>query len=81
MLSDKNRDKALILTLGSRPSLYYDYNRRQLIIEISDTISKTETVKQTRIYNSSKILFQKWNKIVMNYVNGQFDLFINNEIV
>lgn len=81
MLSDKNRDKALILTLGSRPSLYYDYNRRQLIVEITDTISKTEPVKQTRIYNSSKILFQKWNHIVMNYVNGQFDLFINNEIV
>lgn len=80
MLAEKNRDKALILTLGSRPSLYYDYNTRQLIIEISDVV-KDKTFKQTRIYNSSKILFQKWNHIVMNYVNGQFDLFINNELV
>ena len=80
MLSEKNRNKALILTLGSRPSLYYDYNTRELIIEITD---KTENTKfeQIRIYNSSALLFQKWNHIVMNYVNGQFDLFVNNEIV
>lgn len=80
ILAEKNRDKALILSLGSRPSLYYDYNTRELIIEITDKVNK-KTFKQTRIYNSSKILFQKWNTIVMNYVNGQFDLFVNNEIV
>ena len=80
ILSEKNREKALILTLGYRPSLYYDYNRRQLIIEIADIV-KDKTFKRTRIYNSSNILFQKWNHIVMNYVNGQFDLFVNNEIV
>jgi hypothetical protein len=78
ILSEKNREKALILTLGSRPSLYYDYNTRQLIIEIT---VKDKTFKQTRIYNSSNLLFQRWNHVVMNYVNGQFDLFINNEIV
>lgn len=80
ILAEKNRDKALILSLGSRPSLYYDYNTRELIIEITDKVNN-KTFKQTRIYNSSKILFQKWNTIVMNYVNGQFDLFVNNEIV
>jgi len=80
MLTEKNRDKALIITLGSRPSLYYDYNNRELIIEITDKI-ENKKFEQTRIYNSSNILFQKWNHIVMNYVNGQFDLFINNELV
>jgi hypothetical protein len=80
ILSDKHRDKALILTLGSRPSLYYDYNTRELVIEIKDKVSN-KTFQQTRIYNTSKILFQRWNHIVMNYVNGQFDLFVNNEIV
>lgn len=78
ILSEKNREKALILTLGSRPSLYYDYNTRQLIIEIT---VKDKNFKQTRIYNSSSLLFQRWNHIVMNYVHGQFDLFINNEMV
>jgi len=68
------------LTLGSRPSLYYDYNTRELVIEIKDKVSN-KTFQQTRIYNTSKILFQRWNHIVMNYVNGQFDLFVNNEIV
>jgi len=81
MLAEKNRDKALILSLGSRPSLFYDYNKRQLIIEITDYVKKDTSFKQTRIYNSSNILFQKWNHVVMNYVNGQFDLFINNELV
>jgi len=80
ILLDKHRDKALILTLGSRPSLYYDYNTRELVIEIKDKVNN-KTFQQTRIYNTSKILFQRWNHIVMNYVNGQFDLFVNNEIV
>jgi hypothetical protein len=75
----ETRDKALIMSFGSRPSLFYDYNRKQLVIEVTDYVGSE--FKQTRVYYSSNILFQKWNHMVMNYVNGQFDLFINNELV
>jgi len=80
ILTEQNRDAALILSLGSRPSIYYDYNNKELIVEIKDFV-KNQGYKQIRIYNSNKILFQKWNHVVMNYVNGQFDLFINNILV
>lgn len=80
ILTDANRPKALILSLGSRPSMYYDYDNRQLILEITDHINASE-FKQTRVYYSSKLLFQRWNHIVMNYAHGQFDLFINNQLV
>lgn len=80
VLTEANRPKALILSLGSRPSMYYDYDTRQLVIEITDYINQSE-IKQKRIYYSSKLLFQRWNHIVMNYAHGQFDLFINNELV
>lgn len=80
ILTEANRPKALVLSLGSRPSMYYDYDTRQLVIEITDYINQSE-IKQKRIYYSSKLLFQRWNHIVMNYAHGQFDLFINNALV
>jgi len=61
--------------------MFYDYRRKQLIVEMTDYVDERSEFKQTRIYYSSNILFQKWNHIVMNYVNGQFDLFINDELV
>jgi hypothetical protein len=80
ILTETNRPQALILSLGSRPSMYYDYDTRQLVIEITDYVNETD-IKQKRIYYSSNLLFQRWNHIVMNYAHGQFDLFINNILV
>ena len=78
ILTDETSHKDLILSYGSRPSLYYDYNEKCLIIEF---IENNEDSKKKRLYKSEKLLFQKWNHVVMNYVNGQYDLFINNELV
>lgn len=81
VFTETSKDKAFILSFGSRPSMFYDYRRKQLIVEMTDYVDERSEFKQTRIYYSSNILFQKWNHIVMNYVNGQFDLFINDELV
>jgi len=66
-----NTSQSLIMTFGMRPALYYDPVNKVLVVEISSD--------QPRVYTTP--LYQKWNHIVFNYVNGVFDLFINNELV
>jgi hypothetical protein len=63
--------KILIMSFGMRPSLYYDPVNKVLMVESSSDKPRVYTVP----------LYQKWNHIVFNYVNGVFDLFINNELV
>ena len=81
MLNHKENESSLIMSIGSRPSLYFDHLKKELYIEIYDYIDEEKKVKQKRIYQTKNILYQKWNHVVMNYVNGQFDLFINNKLV
>jgi len=66
-----NGKRAQIMSFGKRPSLYYDYVNKVLVVEVASN--------QPRIYTTP--LYQKWNHIVFNYVNGVFDLFINNKLV
>lgn len=79
ILMDETKNKDIIVSFNSKPSLYYDYNEKSLVIEFIET--KEDNSKIKRLYKSDKLLFQKWNHVVMNYVNGQYDLFINNELV
>ena len=66
----------LIISFGSRPSLYYDPVDATLFIALN-----YGTPKQKIIYKSSKVLYQRWNFIVMNYKFGSLDVFINNNLV
>lgn len=81
MLNNKENKSSLIMSIGSRPSLYFDHLKKQLYVEIYDYVDKEKNIQQKRIYKTKNILYQKWNHVVMNYVNGQFDLFINNQLV
>ena len=81
MLNNREDKTSLIMSIGSRPSLYFHHSKQQLYIEVYDYVDKEKNIQQKRIYKTRNILYQKWNHIVMNYVNGQFDLFINNQLV
>lgn len=67
--------KDLILSISNTPTLYYDYSKQLLIIEF---INKHNN---KIIYTTDKIIFQRWNHIVLNYVNGTFDIFVNKNLV
>ena len=67
----------VIFEYGNRPSMYYDNNTKELIVEYVSTTSTTPIV----LYKSKEILYQRWNHIVMNYDYGIFDLFINGHLV
>lgn len=72
----ESKELQLIYSFGSRPSLYYDPVQTSLCVYINYGNSK-----QKLLYKSDKILYQRWNMIVMNYNYGTLDLFINNHLV
>jgi len=67
--------KDIIMTFDSRPSLYFDHNQKELIIEV---ITKDGTEE---IYKTKEILYQRWNHIVINFNDSKLGLFINNNLV
>jgi hypothetical protein len=74
--------KQTILTFGLKPSLYYNPEKGELIVEVKDkNVIKNKFNRPTTIYKTNNILFQRWNHIVMNYNYGRFDMFINNNLV
>ena len=74
--------KQTILTFGLKPSLYYNPEKGELIVEVKDKkVTRNKFNKPTTIYKTNNILFQRWNHIVMNYNYGTFDMFINNNLV
>lgn len=74
-IKDETTTKDIILTFGSNPTLYYDYSKQLLIVEFIDKHNNKI------IYTTNKILYQRWNHIVLNYVNGTFDIIVNGVIV
>ena len=74
--------KQTILTFGLKPSLYYNPEKGELIVEVKDKkVARNKFNRPTTIYKTNNILFQRWNHIVMNYNYGTFDMFINNNLV
>ena len=65
-----------IYSFGNRPSLFYDPVESSLFV-----VSGYLTPKYKILYKTNKLLFQRWNFIVMNYRHGTLDLFINNNLV
>jgi hypothetical protein len=72
----ESKKTQIILSFGNRPSIYYDPVDASLFIALN-----YGTSKQKIIYKTSKILYQRWNFIVMNYRYGSLDVFINNNLV
>jgi len=74
--------KQTIITFGFKPSLYYNPEKGELIVEVKDkNVTRNKFNRPTTIYKTNNILFQRWNHIVMNYNYGTFDMFINNNLV
>ena len=67
--------KDVIMTFNSRPSLYFDHNQKELIIEV---ITKDGTEE---VYKTKEILYQRWNHIVINFNDSKLGLFVNNNLV
>jgi hypothetical protein len=71
-----NNNRQTILTYGGLPSIYYNTQTSELMMIVTDHNGNEEILFQT-----NKILYQKWNHILINYNYGTVDLFINNNLV
>jgi hypothetical protein len=72
----ESTERQLIYSFGSRPSLYYEPSTSSLVVILNAGRSNEKI-----LYKTTKILYQRWNFIVMNYNYGTLDLFINNHLV
>lgn len=70
-----NLKRDTILSFSNNPTLYYDYSNQLLILEFINKYNNKI------IYTTDKIIFQRWNHIVLNYVNGTYDIIVNGSIV
>ena len=80
--------EGLILNYAYAPFIYYDYETKHIIIELSDcdknlTPNNSDILcnKRKIIYKTNDILFQRWNHFVVNYNYGTMDIFVNNNMV
>lgn len=76
LVTAKNK-KDLIYKYGNRPSMYFNHNTKELILEYIETNSITPIT----LYHSNEILYQKWNNIIINNNYGEIDLFINGNLM
>lgn len=65
-----------ILKYGNNPRIEYNEKNNRLRIIMTDGKNK-----ENIIYESNKILLQRWNNIVINYFGGYFDVIINGDLV
>lgn len=73
--------KGFILSYSDNPQMYYDYEKNTINITIMDCENEYKKCTNVEVYNSSDILYSKWNHFVINYNYGTLDIFINNNLV
>ena len=69
-----------ILTYGSKPAIEYNGQLNTLRV-IVESEKDPGVKKRVVIYKTNKILYQRWNNIVINYDRGTMDVFVNGELV
>lgn len=74
--SSAYEDYTSLLNLGNKPNILYNGRTNTLMIKM-----KTSPNKETIIYKTKDIKYQKWNNFVINYDGGTLDIFINNNLV
>jgi len=74
-----------VLDYAGKPTILYNPESNTLKITTNvhkkDSTIDAKTFDTKTIYKTTKIPLQKWNNIVVNYVGGILDVFINKKLV
>ena len=70
-----------ILNYGNKPAVEYNAALSTLRVLVESDQKPGEPNKTVEIFQTKKVLFQKWNNMVINYDRGTMDVFLNGELV
>ena len=81
-----NNNFTSILNFNGEPNIKYNVKKNTLLIEtnkVSGTYSSDmpEEEKKKKVYKKEHFKLQRWHNIVVNYINGTVDVFLNGELV
>jgi hypothetical protein len=65
-----------ILNYGNKPAVEFNGSLNSLRVLV-----ETEPGKRVELFETKKVLFQKWNNLVLNYDRGTMDVFLNGVLV
>ena len=70
-----------ILDYAGKPTLWYNAETNTFKITVKAYKKGTTTPYNKIVYTTKNIPLQKWNNVVVNYVGGTLDVFINKDLV
>jgi len=70
-----------ILDYAGKPTLWYNAETNTFKITVKAYKKGTTTPYDKIVYTTKNIPLQKWNNVVVNYVGGTLDVFINKDLV
>lgn len=65
-----------LLNYGNKPNIMYKGRDNDLMIQMLKGDNK-----QIKTFHTKDVLLQKWNHIVINYIDNNLDVFLNNKLV
>ena len=70
-----------ILNYSEKPKVTYNPSSNKLKITMKDTRNEMESNAVASVYEIKDVKLQKWNNLVINYVNGALDIFLDAKLV
>ena len=70
-----------VLDYAGKPTIWYNPEINTFKITVKAYKKGTKTPYNKTVYTTKKLPLQRWNNVVVNYVGGTLDVFINKDLV